>query len=90
MAFVFFEKSPFLKSPRRSGDWLFDFGRMRAVAARRRVSFVGTSSPSAAPHPSPARDQITMLMILPGTTITFLGVFPSTHFCASGAFTMSA
>ena len=33
---------------------------------------------------------MTMLMILPGTTITFFGVRPSIHFCASGAATTSA
>lgn len=36
------------------------------------------------------RGQMTMLMILPGTTITFFGVLPSIHFWASGAVTTSA
>ena len=34
--------------------------------------------------------QITMLMILPGTTMTFFGALPSSHFCASGCVTTSA
>ena len=36
------------------------------------------------PGISVAADQMTMLMILPGTTITFFGALPSSHFCASG------
>ena len=74
------------KSPPERGLGVFDWGSgcvMRRRAPGLPSGFVRARTPR-------VRHQITMLMILPGTTITFFGVLPSTHFCASGALTTSA
>ena len=66
------------------------FGWKRVPGVAGTLSLGGSSELIGCVGGSVAPGQMTMLMILPGTTITFFGVLPSIHFWASGTVTTSA